>query len=113
VAPRGTDRIAIDALGADALAAAALDRVVDPQHHGTGRGKGSNQQAQQQTGGRAGVPRDPVENAMVVGEPPLPAEASDPQEAGHRALAGRENGADQQQLGTAPRSLLQEHRREG
>jgi hypothetical protein len=50
---------------------------------------------------------------MVAGEPPLAAEASDPQEAGHRALAGGENGADQQQLGMAPGSLLQEHRREG
>src|SRR3954447_13235364 len=50
---------------------------------------------------------------MVVGEPPLPAEAGDPQEAGHRALAGRQDGTDQQQLGVAPRPLLQEHRREG
>ena len=50
---------------------------------------------------------------MVVGEPSLPAEPRDPQEAGHRALAGSEDGADQQQLGMAPGSLLQEHRREG
>ena len=32
VALRGADRVAVDALGADALAAAALDRVVDAQH---------------------------------------------------------------------------------
>src|SRR3954463_8711784 len=50
---------------------------------------------------------------MVVGEPPLPAEAGDPQDAGHCALAGRQDGTDQQQLGVAPRPLLQEHRREG
>src|SRR4051794_41697834 len=50
---------------------------------------------------------------MVVGEPPLPAEPGDPQDAGHRALAGRQDGTDQQQLGVAPRPLLQEHRREG
>src|SRR3954463_4702622 len=50
---------------------------------------------------------------MVVGEPPLPAEPGDPQEAGHRALARRQDGTDQQQLGVAPRPLLQEHRREG
>src|SRR3954466_9124040 len=50
---------------------------------------------------------------MVVGEPPLPSEPGDPQEAGHRALAGRQDGTDQQQLGVAPRPLLQEHRREG
>ena len=50
---------------------------------------------------------------MVVGEPPLPAEPRDPQEAGHRALARRQDGADQQHLGMAPGSLLQEQRREG
>src|SRR4051794_41955583 len=50
---------------------------------------------------------------MVVGEPPLPSEPGDPQEAGHRALARRQDGTDQQQLGAAPRPLLQEHRREG
>src|SRR3954447_10578874 len=50
---------------------------------------------------------------MVVGEPPLPSEPGDPQEAGHRALARRQDGTDQQQLGVAPRPLLQEHRREG
>src|SRR5205085_8508412 len=31
----------------------------------------------------------------------------------HGAPAGRQDGADQQQLGVAPRPLLQEHRREG
>src|SRR5215213_1225004 len=50
---------------------------------------------------------------MVVGEPPFPAEPGDPQEAGHSAPAGREDGADQQQLGMAPYPLLHEHRREG
>src|SRR4051812_3082384 len=50
---------------------------------------------------------------MGVGEPPLPAEPGDPQEAGHRALARRQDGTDKQQLGVAPRPLLQEHRREG
>jgi hypothetical protein len=49
---------------------------------------------------------------MVVGEPSLAAEAGDPQQAGHGALAGGEDGADQQQLGMAPRSLLQEQRGE-
>src|SRR5215207_985400 len=41
-----------------------------------------------------------------------PAETRDPQDAGDGALAGREDGADQQQLGTAPRPLLREYRRE-
>jgi hypothetical protein len=60
-----------------------------------------------------GTPNRAVKNPMVVGEPPLAAEPRDPQEAGHRALAGGENGADQQQFGMAPCSLLQEHWREG
>jgi hypothetical protein len=50
---------------------------------------------------------------VVVDEPRLAGEASDPQQAGHRALPGRRDGADQQHPGLAPRSLLQEHRREG
>ena len=50
---------------------------------------------------------------MIVGEPPFPAQTRDPQQAGHGALAGSEDGADQQQLGTAPGSLLQERRGEG
>jgi hypothetical protein len=112
MALRGPDRVAVDALGADAFAASALDRVVDAQHDRTGRRKGSNKEAQRQTGGRASLPRDPVEDAMVVGEPSLPAEPRDPQEAGHRAFTGGENGADQQQLGMAPGPRLQEHRRE-
>src|SRR3712207_1914491 len=59
------------------------------------------------------IPGSAVENPMVVGEPPFPAEPRDPQEAGHGALARGENGADQQQLGMAPCSLLPEHRSEG
>jgi hypothetical protein len=113
VALRGTNRVTVDALGGDALATAALDRVIDPEHHGAARGKGGDQQAEQQAGRRTRTPDGTVENAMVVGEPPFPAEPIDPQQAGHGALAGGENGADQQQLGMAPGSLLQEHRGEG
>ena len=53
----------------------------------------------------AGIPRRAVEHPMVVGEPPLTAEACDTQEARHGAPAGGQNGADQQQLGMAPGSL--------
>ena len=84
-----------------------------PSTHGAARREGGDQEAEQQAGRRAGVPGGPVEHPMVVGEPPLPAEARDPQEAGHGALAGREDGADQQQLGVAPGPLLHEHGREG
>jgi hypothetical protein len=110
---RGTNRVAVNALGGDALATAAFDRVVDPEHDRAARGKGGDQQAKQQAGRQTGLPDGAVEDAMVVGEPPLAAEAGDPQQAGHGALAGGENGANQQQLGMAPGSLLQEHRGEG
>jgi hypothetical protein len=110
---RGTNRVAVSALGGDALATAAFDRVVDPEHDRAARGKGGDQQAEQQAGRQTGLPDGAVEDAMVVGEPPLPAEAGDPQQAGHGALAGGEHGADQQHLGMPPGSLLQEHRREG
>jgi hypothetical protein len=93
--------------------AAALDRVVDAQHHWPGGREGVDQQAEQDAGGRPGAPGRAVEHAMVVGEPPLPAEPGDPQQACHRALAGGEDGAGQQQLGATPGPLLPEHRREG
>ena len=43
---------------------------------------------------------------MIAGEPRLPAEPHDPQEAGHVALAGGEDGADQQQLGAGVAKAL-------
>jgi len=110
---RRSDRVAVDALGGDALAAPALDRDVDPEHDGAVRGQGGDQQAQQQASRHTGIPDDPVEDAMVGGEAAFPAEPRDPQEAGHGALAGGEDGADQQQLGMAPCPLLPEHRSEG
>jgi hypothetical protein len=114
VALRGADRIAVDALGADAPAATALDRVVDAEHDRADRHEGGDQQElQQQVACRTGVPDGTAEHTMVVDEPPLPVEPNDPQQAGHRALAGREDGTDQQPFGTAPRSLLPGHRREG
>ena len=76
-------------------------------------GEGGNQEFQQQVGRRESVPGGAAEHAMVVDEPSLPVEPNDPQQAGHRALAGREYGTDQQPFGMAPRSLLQEHRCEG
>jgi hypothetical protein len=103
----------VDAFGIDPPAAARLDRVVDAEHHRSGWCKGIEQQAEQDAGGCPRAPDHAVEHAMVVGEPPFPAEPGDPQGAGHGAPAGREDGADQQQLGMAPYPLLHEHRREG
>jgi hypothetical protein len=112
VAFRGADRIAVDALGADALAATALDRVVDAEHDRADRHEGGDQELQQQAACGTGVPGGAAEHTMVVDEPSLPAEPNDAQQA-HRALAGGEDGADQQPFGMTLRSLLQEHRREG
>jgi len=113
VALRGADRIAVDALGADALAATALDRVVGAEHDRADRHERGDQELQQQVACRTGVPDGAAERTMVVDEPSLPVGPDDPQQAGHRALAGREDGTDRQPFGTAPGSLLQEHRREG
>jgi hypothetical protein len=113
MAVAGPHRITVDALGGDPLAAAALNRVIETQHHRPGRGEDADQQAQQQAGGVAGGPGGAVEHPMVIGETSLPHQAGDAQEARHRALPGSQDGADQQRFGMAPAPLLQEHRREG
>jgi hypothetical protein len=108
----GAHGVAVDALGRDALAAAALDRVVQAQHHRPGRGEGVQQQAEQDVRRRPAAPDRAVEHAVIVDEATLPAQPHDPQQARHRAPAGRQDGADQQFLGVPPRPLLHEHRRE-
>jgi len=113
VAVAGAHRIAVDAPGSDALAAAALDRVVDAEQHRPGRGEGVQQQAEQDARCRTAAPGSTVEHAVEVDEASLPAQPRDAQQARHGALAGRQDRADQQHLGVAPRSLLHEHRREG
>jgi hypothetical protein len=72
---RRADRIAVDALGRDALAAPALDRVVDAKNYRPARHEGVEQQAQQQAGGDPPAPSRAAEDAMVVDEPALAAEA--------------------------------------
>jgi hypothetical protein len=111
MAVAGSDRITVDALGRNALAAAALDRVVQAQHHRPGRSEDADQQAQQQAGGVAGGPGGAVEHPVVVGETPLPREPDDTQQARHRALAGGQDGAEQQHFGVAPSPVAEERRR--
>jgi len=98
-------RVAVDALGGAALAAPALDGVGEAEDHRAARGEGVEQQPQQQTGCQPPTPGGAVEHAMVVDEAPLPGEPGDPQQAGHRALPGRQDGADQQHLGMPPTPL--------
>ncbi len=104
--------IAVDALGRDALAAAALDGVIQRQHHGTVRRKGGDQQAEQDAGAGARAPDGAAEDAMVVHEAALARAAGDPQQARHRAPPRRQDGTDQQHLCMAPGALA-EQRREG
>jgi hypothetical protein len=110
VALRRADGVAVDPLGPDALAAPALDGVVEAEEDGAPRHEGVQQQLQQHTPGRPATPAGAVQHAMVVGEPPLAAGPGDPEDAGHRALAGRQDRPDQQQLGVPPAALEEERR---
>jgi hypothetical protein len=107
---RGADRVTIDPLGADALAASAFDVVVEAQQHRPRRHEGVQQQPEQHARRRPPAPGGAVEHAVVVDEPPLPAEPADAQDAGHRALARHQDGADQQHLGVPPGVLAEERR---
>jgi hypothetical protein len=75
---RGAHRVAVDPLRLDALAAPALDRVVDAEQHRTARHKGGEQQAQQQARGPALAPARTIENAMVIDKSALAAQPGDP-----------------------------------
>src|ERR687893_834604 len=47
---------------------------------------------------------------VVFRKPPLPAEPGDPEDAGHRAPARRQDGPDQQHLGVPPTPLAKKRR---
>ena len=49
----GPHRVTVDPFGANALAPAPLNSVVDTQHHWLGRRKGRDQQAEQEAGSGA------------------------------------------------------------
>jgi hypothetical protein len=103
-------RIAVDALGRDAFAAPALDRIVNAQDHRTAGHEGLEQQTQQPVGAIPFAPAGPAEHAMVVHEMALPAEAGDPQDARDRALARCQDRAEEQHLGVPPTALEEEWR---
>jgi hypothetical protein len=60
--------IAIDASGSDLAALTAIEGIVDVKQERTGRGQGSNQQAQEDRRGQASVAAVAVVNAMVDAE---------------------------------------------
>jgi hypothetical protein len=107
----GAHGAAVDALGGDALATAALDGVVDAQHHRPARREGVDQMPQQQARRRPGAPDRPAEHPMVVHEVPLPREPGDAQQARHRSSARRADSPDQQHFGVAPTPLKKERRK--
>ncbi len=109
----GTYRVAVDPLGPDALAAAALDGVVKRHHHGTARRKGVDQQPEQDAAAGVWAPGGAAEHPVKVHEPALARAAGDPQQARYRALLPwGQDGADQQRPGMPP-GTLDERRREG
>lgn len=107
----GAHWVAVDALGCDALATSALNRVVDAQHDGPGRHENVEQQFQQHPRCGSRAPFGTIEHAMVVDEPSLVREAHDAQKAGHGALAWRQDGTGQQHLSVPPTSLEEQRRK--
>lgn len=106
----GANRITVDALGRDPLAAAALDRVVQSQDHGAVLRERVDQEPEQDAAASARAPRCPVEDAVDVHEPPLLRTAHGPQDAGHRAPTGGEDRANQQNLSVSPRAMDEQRR---
>ncbi len=105
VAVGGANRITVDTLGRDPLAAAALDRVVQSQDHGAALRERVDEEAEQDAAADARAPRSAVEDAVDVHKPPLLRAAHDAQDACHRVLPWREDRADQQVLGVSPRAV--------
>ena len=112
VAAGGADRITIDAAGPDALAPAPLDRVVEAQHHRAARRERRDQVPEQDAGAGVGRPGGAVEDAVEVDEATLMGTAHDTQQAGDRASARSQDGAQEQDPGVAP-GAVDEQRREG
>src|SRR4051794_2007082 len=111
VAVAGADRVAVDPLGLDVFAAPALDGVVEAKDDRPLWHEGVQQQPEQHTRCGTPAPGGAGEDAMIVHEPPLPTEPDHAENAGHRALARRQNGSDQQHLGMAPTPLEEQRRK--
>src|SRR5262245_38122280 len=108
---RGTNRIAVDPFGFDLFPAPSFDGVVDPNHQLAGRGKSSDQQAQQDAARRQGRPSRPIQDSMVTLETLLLAQSHHTQGGGHGAFAGRQNRSDHQDFGVLPNGLGEQGRK--
>src|SRR5262249_14693120 len=99
---RGPHPVAAAPPGLERAAAAPLDGIVGGQDDRPVAGDHGDDQAEQDLpGGQAG-PGVAVEDAVVVGEVPLLAQAHDPRDRTDGAVAGRQEGSDGQELGLDP-----------
>jgi hypothetical protein len=67
-----------------------------------------DQQTEQQPGRLASAPASPAQHAMIIDEVTFAVEANDAQNAGHGALARRQDGSDEQDLGMKPGLVAKE-----
>jgi hypothetical protein len=105
VAIGGADRVAVDAFGRDAFAAAALDRVVERLDDWTAGREGGDQHPDRDAAAGARAPGYAAEDLVDVHELSLLRTTQDAQDARHRAAARRRDRADQQRLSMAPRAV--------
>ena len=108
----GADRIAIDAAGPDPGAPAALDGLVDGDHHRPCGHEGFHQLMQQPTREIARRPAVAVEHAMEGGEGGDLAQAQDAQGGRDGPPAGGQDGAGDQHE-HAPQGRRRERARKG
>ena len=108
MAPRGAHGIAIAPPGLDPAATASLDRVIDGQDDGPiARNEGDDQAQEDLTGGEAG-PGITVQDAVIIGEVPLPAEPHDAQDGADGARSGGQDGPDGEGLSLGPDAVGEE-----
>ena len=102
VALGGADRIAIDAAGLDPCTPAALDAVVDPDHHlALGQQPLDDRQQQAPCDG-APIPAGPAQHLVVALEARIIRQPHDPQQLGNSALARRQHRACHQNQDAVP-----------
>jgi len=102
VAVAGAYRVALDALGGDPRAAAALQRLVDAEQERSARHKGGDQQPQQHAADGQPGPRGAAEDAMVAVELPHLGAAGHAQGSGDGTLRRSEDRSCQQHLRVLP-----------
>jgi hypothetical protein len=107
-----THWVAIDPGRSDLLAAAALDRLIDPQHQRPLGREGGQEQIQQDTTGAPTRPDGAVQDTMVGVQGPQVTQPDRSQRRTDRAPAGAEEGPDEEYLDMAP-YWPREQRREG